>query len=204
MLSFGPGDFYMVQIIKRRRENPAMPKGSVIIKTFYIESFEEYDKMTPRIIEICDFDVARAYIRLNKRNYKSLALKMIKRIADLMTNNNEHALKNLFDSIAGENHSDPNKKWLVDVDWKEFNVNTIPMLAGGEIIGTSGMNELVELISDLTEMQGGKKWEPMIITIPTKNGCHIITYPFNMEKFVKKYPKAMVHKEDATTLMYCP
>ena len=37
-LSFGTDDFYMIQIIKRRKDNPGMPRGEAIIRTFYVES----------------------------------------------------------------------------------------------------------------------------------------------------------------------
>lgn len=186
LLSFNEGDFYFIQIIKRRRENPLMPKGSATLRSFCVNSMESYTRTVPHIIETCDHENARAYILLNKRNYKKLGLRIIKRAADIMHNGSEHTFPNIFESIVGEEHHDPNKKWLVDVDWNEFKV------------------DMPELISDLTEFQGGKKWTPLIIEIPTKNGCHIITHPFNMEKFTKKYPKNMVHKEDATTLLYCP
>lgn len=39
--------------------------------------------------------------------------------------------------------------------------------------------------------------------IPTMNGCHLITKPFNLQKFKEKFPKIDVHKNNPTVL-YVP
>ena len=38
--------------------------------------------------------------------------------------------------------------------------------------------------------------------IPTKNGHHLITTPFNLQQFKEKYPDIDVHKNNPT-LLYC-
>lgn len=39
--------------------------------------------------------------------------------------------------------------------------------------------------------------------IPTKNGYHIITKPFNLKQFKDKYPDIDVHKNNPT-ILYIP
>jgi hypothetical protein len=42
----------------------------------------------------------------------------------------------------------------------------------------------------------------IIATLPTKNGWHVITKPFNLKQFKDKYPEIDVHKNNPTILYY--
>ena len=184
MLSFeDKDDFYFVQVLKRRKDNPEMERDMNVIDNFYINSLESYDRIVPQIIKLCDMENARGYFRLNKRNYKDLAPHMVKRVVELAFSNDCHALKNVFDSIAGENHSDPDKKWIIDVD-NDKHVN------------------YASLLEEVTRLQKEAGREPMIELIPTKNGAHLITRPFNTMKFKVMFLLDL-HK-DNPTILYCP
>lgn len=187
MLSFvDKDDFYFVQIFKRRKDNPDLDRDQIVIDNFYIDSLEDYMKKIPHIIKVCDAENARAYLRVNKRNYNHLAKHMLKRVVDIVFTDNCKALRNSFDSVAGEFHSDPDKKWIIDVDWKDF-----------------GDGPMVELLSLIKRLQIEANREPMTEILPTKNGVHIITRPFNLMTFRGAEFKVDVHK-DNPTLLYCP
>lgn len=177
-------DFYFIQIFKRRKDNPYMNKDQIVIQNFYIDSWDDFDFKLPLIIKICDSENARAYIRVNKRNYNHLAKHMLKRVVDIVFTENCKSLRNAFDSVAGEFHSDPDKKWIVDVD----NDKDVPF---------------GDLCSTLIQLQKDAKREPIMIYIPTKNGLHIITRPFNLVVFKKPFPNIDVHKDNCL-LLYCP
>jgi hypothetical protein len=184
MLSFeDKDDFYFVQVLKRRKDNPDMEKDMVVIDNFYIGSFESYDKIVPQIIKLCDMENARGYFRLNKRNYKALAPHMVKRVVEIAFSNDCRALKNVFDSVAGEHHSDPDKKWLIDVD-NDKNV------------------KYNELLDEVIRLQKDAGREPMTESLPTKNGAHLITRPFNLTKFKVMFLLDVHH--DNPTILYCP
>ena len=185
MLSFeDKDDFYFLQILKRRKDNPDMERDMVVIDNFYIDSFETYDKKIPNVIALCIMENARAYFRLNKRNYAKLGPHMLKRVVDIVFTENCKALRSAFDSVTGEFHSDPDKTWVVDVD-NDKNV------AFGDLCAT------------LVQLQKEAHREPMMFYIPTKNGLHIITRPFNLQKFKAQFPTLDCHK-DNPTLLYCP
>lgn len=190
MLSFEKDDFYFVQVLKRRKDNPDMEKDMIVIDNFYISSFEAYDRTVLQIIKLCDYENARAYFRLNKRNYKALAPHMVKRTVELAFGNDCHALKNVFDSVAGEYHSDPDKKWIVDVDWSDH-------------IPKENLIRFEELERDLTLWQKEAKRIPLLFKLPTKNGIHIITRPFNLQIFKSVHPNIDVHK-DNPSILYIP
>jgi hypothetical protein len=193
MLSFEKDDFYFVQVLKRRKDNTDMERDMNVIDNFYINSLEHYDKMVPQIIKLCDMENARAYFRLNKRNYKDLAPHMVKRVVEIAFGNDCHALKNVFDSVAGEFHSDKDKKWIIDIDWVDVITPT----------NLDGKYLYEKVVHDATALQFEAKREPLMIRIPTKNGEHLITRPFNLQKFKEKYPTIDVHK-DNPTILYCP
>jgi len=185
LLSFtDKDDFYFVQVLKRRKDNPDLSRDMVVITNYYIDSLESYDKIVPQIIKICDAENARAYFRLNKRNYKHLSYHMLKRVVDVVSSGMYRSLKGTFDSVAGEHHNDKNKTWVVDVD-DDKNVN------------------FGEISAELLVLQREAKREPLIVRIPTKNGYHIITRPFNLQKFREVYPNVDVHK-DNPSILYCP
>jgi hypothetical protein len=185
MLSFvDKDDFYFLQIFKRRKDNPDLGKDQIVIDNFYIDSLEDYDRKIPQIITLCDAENARAYIRVNKRNYNHLAKHMLKRVVDIVFTENCRSLRNAFDSVAGEFHSDPDKKWIVDLD----------------CVNNEYKNEVVLYLKDL---QYEANREPLLILVPTKNGEHVITRPFNLQVFKSWHPEIDVHR-DNPTLLYCP
>jgi hypothetical protein len=186
LLSFtDKDDFYFVQIFKRRKDNPDLGKDQIVIDNFYIDSMEDFDKKVPYIINLCNLENARAYIRINKRNYAKLGPHFLKRAVDIVFTENCKALRNMFDSVAGEHHSDPDKKWIVDLDFMD---------------NDEFKNEIVLY---LKELQFEARREPMLILIPTKNGEHVITRPFNLQVFKSWHPEIDVHR-DNPTLLYCP
>jgi len=197
MLSFEKDDFYFVQIFKRRKDNPDLGKDQIVIDNFYIDSLEDFDKKLPQIITLCNSENARAYIRINKRNYKKLAPHFLKRVVDIVFTENCKALRNIFDSVAGEFHSDPDKKWIVDVD---FNTNNSIY---SSLTTNTGEGILDKLIPILERLQLEAERNPMTEFVPTKNGLHIITRPFSLQTFKQYYPKMDVHR-DNPTILYMP
>jgi len=177
-------DFYFVQIIKRRKDNPDLRRDMNIIANFYIESFEHYERLMPHIISMCDHENARAYFRINRRNYKHLSYHMLKRVVEVISSGMVKSLKGTFDTVAGQFHGDKDKKWIIDFD------DDIPY-------------HPAEVKHEILRLQGETKKEPYFTAIPTKNGVHYITRPFNVKVFKEKFPGIDIHK-DNPTILYCP
>lgn len=157
------GDFYFLQIIKRRKDNPDLSKSEKLIDNFYIYSLEEYDNLKDKIIILCHLHNARAYFRLNRRNAEVIGLQTLKRVTDLIINKNHRAIANIYPSVCGEFHQDPEKKWILDLDGT-FAEDKIRFYA------------TLERLKDHPFMS--KRALPKIYgEIPTKNGCHIIISP---------------------------
>ena len=190
MLSFPDENaFYFLQILKRRKDNPDLEKDMIHIADYYIYSLEQFDSIEQRIIDQCDTENARAYFRLNRRDAKKVAMQVLKITVDHIMSENYRAVKNAFASCAGRFHSDPDKRWIVDID----NISIDSFNHSEE------QHKMRELILDL---QRETENEPMMKFISTKGGVHIITRPFNLNKFKSQYPEIDVHKDNPTCLYF--
>jgi len=188
MLSFkDPNDFYFLQILKRRKDNPDLGRDMIVLKNYYIESLDQYIKIVPEVIKLCDFENARAYFRLNKRNYEKLSFPMLKLIMEYTMSKSFKSNKNAFDHIVGLHHSDPDRKWLIDIDWDDMS-------------DSEESGRVLEYIRDAIKKTGR---DNTVEILPSKNGVHFICRPFNLSDFKVKFPKVTVHR-DNPTILYCP
>ena len=188
--------FYIVQVMRRKKDNPDAFKSIHIIKEFYIKSIEQYDRVLPDMIKYAEMFNARVTIRLNRRSFKKTAHKMLKEIADKMESGQYESLKNAFSSSAGKFHDEPNKTWILDFD-KEDNEAGILMA------------DILDHINNYCQpdMNGNSK---LVAYIPSATGSHLIVTPFNpngsekgRKSFRELYPTIEIHKDNPTNI-YIP
>ena len=180
-------NFFFVQIIKRRKENPEMTSNNITCDVFYVKDVVDLEKKRDRIIKRCVDENARAYINLNVRSKRKVALQTMKIMAECIANDN-YNVANAYTSAVGNTHNDPNKTWVIDID---FNPEMPAEFNEGFIVG------LTDCISDLI-VETGKTSN--IHRIPTKNGVHLITQPFNTQKFREIHADIDIHKDNPTIL----
>lgn len=176
-------DFYYLQILQRKKENPQLGSNSRVIRNYYIKSTEHLDKRYQEIMALCQIFNARAMLRLNKRSFSKVAFKAMINVANSMGNGEYGFVNKSYDRACGQGHNDKNKKWILDID--------------GEMVDAD-YNEM-NLFIDSCEPEGDK----FIIRIPTKNGFHVITKPFNLSQFARVYPNISIHKDNPINL-YIP
>jgi hypothetical protein len=177
-------DFYFLQIIKRRKDNPDLPRDMKLIDNYFIYSFDEFDKLEPKIIEQCELNNARAYFRINRRSSKICALQTMRKLSELLIDGNYKAAKSAYLSAAGDYHNEKPKRWIIDIDPEDLDKK----------------EEIEKTIAELHEKTPGYNH---IATIKTKNGYHFITNPFDMKAFRSKFPTIDIHR-DNPTLLFCP
>ena len=170
-------DFYLCQLLKRRKENPEMLTDTINIDNFYIKSKEDFDKYGERIIEICDRNRARAYFRLNRRSFKKIAHKTNLLIAGYLEQEDYRSVPKAYLSACGQFNNEINKKWIIDIDAED-----LPMV-------NDVKNYLLSVDSNI------------FLEVPTKNGIHLIVSGFNPNKFYIKYPNIEI-KKDQPTILY--
>ena len=92
--------FYFVQIIKRKKENPELKGYSRPVESFYIFNLDQFDRMMPHIIELCEKNRARAYIKMNALDANSVGLETISVLTQELRRNNWKHLSKAFNSAC--------------------------------------------------------------------------------------------------------
>ena len=194
MISFPDENaFYFLQILKRRKDNPGMDKDMVVLENYSISTQVQLDRALPRIQKICDDNNARAYIRLNRRSHKKVALNMMVRLAKMIESEQYNA-KNIYWSVSGEFSAEEDKTWLLDVDWIDYE-------------NEEGKRKLDTIENVIVNLQKETGRTPMLNKIPSKNGYHIICRPFNISKLkilINDLDARMDHHKDNPCILYCP
>jgi len=167
LLKFEKDYFYFIQIIQRKKENPELGSNNRVIRSYNISSLEKFDKNKDEIITLCETFNARAYIHLNRRKWSKIALECLRHNAELIANEQYDGIKSSFETIIGRNNCEPreSKTWIIDIDMNDYNV----------------LNKIGTILNNIKPIEEDK-W---IETIPTKNGFHMITRPFNRAEFAK-------------------
>lgn len=180
MLEFDEnGEFYYISIMQRNKDGVKVASSHDNcrrIRTFYVFSLEEFDRVIPFIKEICDKINARCYIELNRKNIFECQLECIKRLAECIQHGTTKSRAIMDSVVAGAPSKD--KLWMIDVDDHR---------PSGD-----------EYVDDIIDYVGYHKGE-MHTVLPTVNGCHIITSRFDPREFNFKDAEL---KRNAFTLLY--
>ena len=185
LLQIEPDYFYFIQIIQRKKENPELPgSNNRIIRSYNIDSITKFEKNMPEIIKLCEMFNARAYIHLNRRRWSKIALECLRHNAELIANGQHEGIKSSLETVIGRNNCETkeNKTWILDCD---------------------GMNVPSPLMMATIDHECQPYGMKCLHIIPTKNGCHLITRPFDTQAFHSKYPEIEIHK-DNPTILYIP
>jgi hypothetical protein len=177
------GDFYMLYIFKRKKDqttDKSNHQSVRTIKTYSVDSIEYLERRYNEITQLCEMFKARAYIHIQKQNHKDVAMNMITEIVHRIQSGQINQ-QNVFDSVVGQIKTQE-KRWIVDIDSKE-----------------NGIENLISNEINLLRPEGSK----VEAIIPTKNGYHLITKRFDVMQFKKQYPDIDIQKKNPT-LLYFP
>jgi hypothetical protein len=186
-------DFYYLQILQRKKDNPHIGSNSRVIKNYYITSEQYLIDRFDEIKTLCDVFNARASLRLNKRSFEKISFKALENIANTMMNKDYKHLMKSYDRACGLLNNEKTKKWIIDVDkdeviWLEQIINAIqPCEPAGDKI---------------------------VVQLPSKSGIHLITRPFNVQQFKNNFTDELkayqmnyieieIHKDNPTAI-YIP
>lgn len=183
-------NFFFLQIIKRRKENPDMTSNNITVDVFYIKDPDHLMEKKERIVARCKAENARAYLNLNMNSKRKVALETMKLMATCISNDN-YNVANVYTSVVGGGSQDPNKTWVVDIDF-DANIQLEDQLENIEVIK-----------DDIRKLAREAGKEPIINVIPTKNGLHLITPTFNLKKFSDMHRGIDIHKNNPT-ILYIP
>ena len=189
LLEFPNDDiYYHLQILRRGKDHPELPAANRVIKPYFICSLESLDYVEDEIKKLCEFFGARAYINLTPKSIKKTTMLELKYLAQRTYEGDFKKIWKAWNTCAGEIKGEESR-WVVDID-------------DMSIDNTNLQKENYEerLVKYLTYLEPiGNK---VIAKIPTKSGFHLITTPFNIQRFKEQCPDIDVHKNNPT-LLYC-
>lgn len=181
------GDFYMLYILKRKKDQITDKENhqSVrTIKTYSIESIEYLEKRYDEIVQLSEIFKARVYIHVQKQNHKDVSLEMMMALAQRIRDG-QHKQINLFDSVVGQIKT-KEKRWIIDLD----------------TLDNSALLKTMYIINSVKPYKDDPK---VIKVIPTKNGYHLITERFDVTEFQKYFLGVDIpdiQKKNPTLLYY--
>ena len=183
-------DFYYLQILQRKKENPELGSNSRVIKNYYIRSQQHLLDRYEEIKTLCKVFNARASIRLNRRSFEKVGFKSLENVANTMQNREYKHLMKSYDRACGLLNNERVKRWIVDIDKDEV----------------IWLEQIINAIQPC-EPSGGK----ILAQIPSKSGIHLITSPFNIQQFKDNFADELrdygmsyidleIHKDNPTNL----
>ena len=179
--------FYNVALIGRKKDN-ALVDGKV--KSYTIDTICDLDKYKQEIITICDALKVRAYISVNYKSHRQVALKAMVEIANYNLQDYFKSSRGLYDSVVAKFVDHKKQLWIIDVD-KDDSLN-------------KSVDELTDFY--IKTIESCKPYKKIVTIIPTKSGKHIITHPFDASEFylkigeLAKLGSDLIKKNDVTLL----
>lgn len=175
-------EFYHLQILRRGKDHPELPSANRVIKAYYITSIEHLELLKNEIISQCRLFESRAYINLNPKSIKRTTLLEVSYLAQRVYNGDfKKPWKSWNHCASSVKGNIP--RWLVDIDEQK------------------DLDNIMQIQKDINDLQPEVS-NKIIATIPTKTGKHLITSPFNICEFSKKY-NLTVYKNNPT-ILYVP
>lgn len=200
-------DRYIIHILRRPKDLTDEMKNILgsnesqrLIRTYYVDSIEYFDRKIPAIKELCIANHARAYIIVQPKDNFECLLNLGENIFKTIRNKNysvkpEHLVRQAF----CEWHKTRKKQWVIDLDEDDLDA-----MQGWTLEKAIDLvkRHLVAVGKDPNEMY----------VVDTKHGHHIITSPFNLQKAYeecsmlyegfKDGKTGWLHK-DGMTLLFC-
>lgn len=187
-------DFYHLQILKRKKENPHIGSNSYVVKTYYVSSFEYLQSNMDEIIHLCNYHNARACINLNRRSYEKIAYHTLKKVTDQIMNKDFKSARKAYESVCGAFSNEKDKKLIIDIDHKDFEFDN-------DELRDEFYNEVMSKIQELIKETGK---DDTLHIIKTKNGFHIVSRPLDISKFKDIYGDTIDIHKDNPTILYIP
>ena len=172
--------YYVVELMRRGKDNPGLPAANYHFRNYYIYSWRDLDRYEREIKDVCDLLNLRAYCSVNYKLMSQVALDTLAESARRIAAHDYKRFYSIFESCSGKYVDRSNARWVVDVD--EY--------------GSVTKEQAERLLTDyINTMESGHDVN-VIYTMPTRSGFHLITYPFNLQKFNDGFRESVTAQSD--------
>lgn len=168
---------FHVQILQRSKDGH--DKATKLVAEWFIGSEQRFNFLIPAMANLCNAYNARCYINLNPKSDESVLWKMLRNSAERLETKSYSPysmLSSAHDSCNGHGF----KRWVIDID--------------------DPFVEVEPLVEQINLCRSATPNKNVICQIPTKNGVHLITNPFNLSQI--QFPSGIEVKKNNSTLLY--
>lgn len=156
--------YYVVELMRRGKDNPDLPAANYHFKNYYIYSWHDLEKYEQEIKSTCELLHLRAYCSVNYKLMSQVALDTLAESARRIAAHDFKKFYAIFESCSGKFVERDNNLWIIDID------------------GWISDDDLYDLRTYINKMDS-RYDEKIVFTMPTRNGAHLITRPFNLKQF---------------------
>ncbi len=191
---------YVVELVLRKKDGNTQAKGNNknrTVKSYLFQSEKQWNEAHDEIITMCKAFNCRTYISLNRKSVMNILLGLNTNINERLRQlfyHNPTRLNGMVDSAAMKAAVDSRDErlWVVDVDSQDQNDLDAALNYIQKKCNIVYPNPIVD---------------PIVVTLPTAHGVHIITKPFNTKVFNEEYQRDGRYekpeiKKEALTLLY--
>lgn len=170
-----------IWVVKRAKDNVEHKERT--IKSYHIQSLEDFDYKKYEIIDLCQDYHCRAYICVNPKPILNVLFSLqsivMENIKNEVNGGSSMLLKGMLDSAIMKSGSNGNKFWVIDVDSEDETIQ-------------------FEIVNKINTAQSGHDYN-IIECVETVHGVHYITHPFDTRVLEGTGVEA---KKEGLTLLY--
>lgn len=170
-----------IWVVMRAKDNAEHKERT--IKSYHIQSLDDFDYKKDEIIELCKRYHCRAYICVNPKPVLNVLFSLqsivMENIKNEVNGGSSMLLKGMLDSAVMKSGSNGNKFWIIDVDSEDD-------------------EEQTSIFNKVDNAQSGHDHN-IIEKVKTVHGVHFITHPFDTRVLESTGVEA---KKEGLTLLY--
>ena len=170
-----------IWVVMRAKDNAEHKERT--IKSYHIQSLDDFDYKKDEIIELCHRYHWRAYICINPKPVLNVLFSLqsivMENIKNEVNGGSSMLLKGMLDSAVMKSGSNGNKFWIIDVDSEDA-------------------EEQTSIFNKIDNAQSGHDHN-IIEQVKTVHGVHFITHPFDTRVLESTGVEA---KKEGLTLLY--
>ena len=170
-----------IWVVMRAKDNAEHKERT--IKSYHIQSLDDFDYKKDEIIELCKRYHCRAYICVNPKPVLNVLFSLqsivMENIKNEVNGGSSMLLKGMLDSAVMKSGSNGNKFWVIDVDSEDAKEQSI-------------------IFNKVDNAQSGHDHN-IIEQVKTVHGVHFITHPFDTRVLESTGVEA---KKEGLTLLY--
>ena len=170
-----------IWVVMRAKDNAEHKERT--IKSYHIQSLDDFDYKKDEIIELCKRYHCRAYICINPKPVLNVLFSLqsivMENIKNEVNGGSSMLLKGMLDSAIMKSGSNGNKFWIIDVDSEDA-------------------EEQISIFNKVDNAQSGHDHN-IIEQVKTVHGVHFITHPFDTRVLESTGVEA---KKEGLTLLY--